>query len=128
LNLPEANFVWAVKASNQNTSPGFPTKAIIIDRTAPAKPTLSSPADKSSYTTWPVTLSWKRSETGAKFYDSVYVATDTLFTNKVISQIVDTTFLSLTLTLDTTYFWKVKTIDAAGNVSGFDIRKFTKTK
>jgi len=127
-NIPKGAFVWAVKASNQNTSTDFSTQTIIIDRTAPAKPTLLTPADRSSVSAWPLTLSWKRSETGSKFYDSIYVAMDTLFTNKVVSQVVDTTFLSLTLPLDTTYFWKVKTIDPAGNISEFDVRKFTKTK
>ena len=127
-NIPEGSYVWAVKASNQNTSTDFSTQTILIDLTAPGSPTLSSPGNRTTISVWPVLLSWKRIETGAKFYDSVYVAIDTLFTHKILSQRVDTTFLSVTFTQDTTYFWKVKTIDAAGNVSGFDVRKFTKTK
>lgn len=127
-NIPEGNFIWAIKASNQNTSTDFSTQTILIDRTAPAKPTLLAPKDRSAVTSWPVKLSWNRNENGAGIYDSIYVAIDTLFTTKVLSQVVDTASLSVTFTQDTTYFWKVKTIDAAGNVSGFDVWKFTKKK
>jgi hypothetical protein len=124
--VPEGNYTWAVKATNDNTSTDFTTRSVAIDRTAPAKPGLLEPADKALITENSVKLTWSRNEKGARLYDSVYVAIDTFFTNVKISQRVDTTFLSIDLNQDTTYFWKVKTVDAAKNLSNFDIRKFTK--
>jgi len=132
-DLADGNYVWGVKAFNANTNTNLATRKVTIDRTAPTIiPALTSPQNKAHLTSWPVNLTWNRSDSdgGSNLFDSIYVAVDTFFTAKVTSyKSLDKTY-SLTLSDDTTYFWKVKTIDMAGNRGPFSIiQKFSiKTK
>jgi len=131
-NLADGTYIWGVKAINNNTSTDLATRKMIIDRTPPKNvPTLTAPANKASFTTWPIDLKWNRSDSdgGSSLYDSVYVAIDTFFTSNVSAYKSTTKTFSFTYNMDTMYFWKVKTIDEAGN-SGPEspIQKFTKSK
>jgi hypothetical protein len=117
-SLADGNYTWGVKAFNNNTNTDMVARKIMIDRTVPTIiPTLTAPQNKAQLTSWPVNLTWNRADSdgGSNLYDSVYVAIDTFFTTKVTAYKSITKSQSITLSDDTTYFWKVKTIDEAGN-------------
>lgn len=128
-DLPDGNYVWGIKAFNTNTNTNLAVRKMIIDRTNPTSaPSLTSPQNKAHFTAWPVNLAWNRTDAdgGSTLYDSIYVAVDTFFTANVTAYKSATKSYSLTLTADTTYFWKVKTVDEAGNRGPFStIQKFS---
>lgn len=120
--LEEGNYIWQLQARNQGGSvSGVEEHFFIIDRTAPLKPTLLVPKDDSLFTTTPVTLEWKRLEdNGSELFDSLFVATDSLFTNlEELVRLTTETRFDFAPATDGKYFWKVKTYDAAGNSSTF---------
>jgi hypothetical protein len=127
-NLAAGTYAWGVQALNNDGASSFNYTTFTIDRTAPGAPTLVSPAGNAALTVSPVHLVWNRAtDAGIPLYDSLFVATDSLFSNVAFSlkESVDSAQVSLT---SGKYFWKVKTTDAAGNQSGSSAAwKFTLT-
>ncbi|MDP4209203.1 MAG: hypothetical protein Q8928_10355 [Bacteroidota bacterium] len=128
-SLSEGTYVWGVQALNESSSSNFFTRKFTIDRTAPSTPSLLLPADRGTVTQSPVSLSWTRvTDSGTTLTDSIVVASDTIFSsgNIKLAKRIDATSYSLEIKDKGSYFWKVKTIDAAGNQSSFTaVRKFT---
>jgi len=124
-NLNEGNYEWGVKAINDSTETPFTHFPLIVDVTAPGKPTLISPTDASTTTTTSVTFQWSQvSDSGSPLSDSLYVASDNLFSNCLVKEKLSTSTFTETITTTGTYYWKVITCDAAGNRSTYDIHSF----
>jgi len=132
LTLTEGSYMWGVQAQNSSSSSMFTTRSLIIDLTNPSTPQLISPANADTITDSSINFSWTRgSNSGSSISDSLYVASDSTFTNlKLNTYLTDTTY-TWTSAVTGTYFWKVKSIDAAGNKSAFSSKykfKFTSSK
>jgi hypothetical protein len=127
-DLKDGVYYWGIKAWNLNSATDFSTRKIIIDKVAPGTPSLLSPLNKANLLNLPVNLTWNRiSDSGSSLSDSLIVSTDSLFTSgKIIiaTSLADTRYDNAVQ--DTgTYFWKVKTVDAAHNQSQFTpMRRF----
>jgi hypothetical protein len=128
VELTEGKFAWGIRASNNESVSGYSHRNILVDQTAPSKPTLALPASSATVTSWPVSLSWTRvTDSGSPLYDSLLVASDSVFTESSIKLAipVDDQSYSLDLKNKGYYYWKVKTCDKAGNSGPFtSFRKF----
>ena len=127
--LSEGTYSWGIKAWNNNSATEFSTRMLTIDRTMPGIPTLFTPSDKAKIPQLPVNLVWTNaSDTGSPLTDSVLVSSDSVFSpNKiVVAKFIQDIRLDNAVQDTGTYFWKVKSVDAAGNKGLFStVRKFT---
>ncbi|MCD6067956.1 MAG: hypothetical protein K0S33_2782 [Bacteroidetes bacterium] len=130
-----ATYTWMVRAENNTGFTQFSSRKIFIDVTAPGLPTLYSPANTftSTVTLGSDSIKWIRGSGG--YYDSLYVSTDSMFINPFVLQRITatTTPVGYAITLNNgfstaqRYYWKVKSIDKAGNQSAFTSRFQFKT-
>lgn len=128
----EGTYVWGVRASNIYSVSKYGTNTLIVDRTNPQKPTLDSPA-QGEETGTNVTFSWTRpDESGATITDSLYVSTDSTFVaeHEVAIQRTETSYSkTFDVTTSQKFYWRVRSIDAAGNKSDYSVtRRFTVKK
>ena len=120
LFLTEGAYAWGVKSVNQTSSSAFSDRTIFLDLTPPNSPLSVSPASGASFADT-VVLKWNTGidpgTVHAPVSRIVELSTDTLF---------GTTFFTYTLSVDTvqhiftspgTYWWRVYTLDQAGNIS-----------
>lgn len=124
--LSEGVFQWGIKAVNRYSATDFTTRKITIDRTFPSMPSLLEPKDKASLLHLPVNLTWNRvTDYGSPITDSLLVSSDSLFaTNKIIvSKLILDSKLDDAVQDTGTYFWKVKSVDAAGNQGQFTAKR-----
>jgi len=120
--LAEGTYVWGVRGYNDNSQSKVQNNTFIIDLTAPEKPVLKTPTNNSTVTTVPVDLTWDYSSTDATtVYDSIYIAKESTFSSSSKLFFEKSTTKSYKLTTDYTgkVYWRVKTIDKAGNKSEF---------
>jgi len=118
-------YTWRVKAFNEFSLSQYSTpQTFTIDLLSPAAPFLISPTH-GSYIKDTVKLKWNRSGAPDAVRDSIFVATDSLFTNiisrtRTWQQSIRVNQLSTPPNLnDVIYWWKLKSIDSAGNRSTF---------
>jgi hypothetical protein len=129
--LGEGNYSWGVRAENSFSSSLYEFRNLIIDQTAPQRPNLSSP-NQSAETAITVTFSWTRPDiNGSAISDSLFVSTDSTFVDNHEFEAF-TTGTTYSYTFDVNqgstqkYYWRVLSIDAAGNKSIYStIRRFT---
>ncbi len=119
----DGDYAWRVrgeKTSNGTTSQ-FSTRSITIDTKAPSKPIPQTPAHKDSVSL-PITITW--TVDNASTHDSVLIYSDSLST-LVLDTMVAQPLLQFSGTGDSTYFWRVRSFDGAGNRSDYSsLRKF----
>ena len=118
--LVEGKYKWRVKAvngNNQTSSQYSDLKTIVIDVTAPSPSLLNSPADNDSVTSI-VKLKWDKNSD--VYSDSLYLSTDSLFSNMVGTYETGLNYIDLSnLNPNTRYYWRIRSKDKAGNVSGY---------
>lgn len=118
----EGVYKWRVFAQNSQSSSPYSERTITIDTTRPMIPTITYLPLNDTTSLNPIPLSWNNVETNALY--RVQIATDTNFT----ALIKDTTTISTgysfyNATIGVFYYWKVKSIDLAGNMSIYTNRK-----
>ncbi|MCB2196750.1 MAG: hypothetical protein KQH79_12885 [Bacteroidetes bacterium] len=128
----EGTYIWGVRASNIYSVSKYGTNTLIVDRTDPQRPTLDSPA-QGEETSTNVTFSWTRpDESGSTITDSLYVSTDSTFVanHEVAIKRTETSYSkTFNVTSSQKYYWRVRSIDAAGNKSDYSVtRRFTVIK
>lgn len=114
----ENSYQWRVRAINElnNTWTNYSAfKVFHIDMTPPPVPLPIYPTDNSVDTN-SIQLRWIRYEDAVG--DSLFVAKDSLFATIVFKEYYTDTSATLTpLTINETYYWKLKSKDKAGNWS-----------
>lgn len=106
---------WQVRAENDDEVTNYTTHNIIIDTEAPNAPTLTAPANNSIVSVIN-TFEWTREELeGSTEKDILYIYEDVALSNLVLEQEA-TTGIEITLEAGT-FYWIVKSFDAAGNES-----------
>jgi hypothetical protein len=121
-NLMEGSYTWGVKALNNNSATQFSISNFVSDRTAPNKPQLKSPAYGEKISEFPVHFEWEREvDPGSSITDSISISTDSIFSNDNLYKVHKTQLTNYNLNTadDGTYFWRVLSIDAAGNRSPY---------
>jgi hypothetical protein len=129
VELEEGKYMWGVQGVNEESQSKMLSRTLFVDLTPPAKPVLKSPALNDVVTDMPVDLEWEHSAPDlTTVYDSLFIASDQDFTAESIiqSEKVLTTTYSFSTEYKGKVYWRVKSIDKAGNISEFsDIFNFT---
>jgi hypothetical protein len=119
--LADGKYYWHVRAINTNDENGIWSsyRYFTVDTTPQEIPKMTSPENGDTQTTIPkLTVS---SVSGAKYYQ-FQVALEETFASPVVDVTKTTTYYNLTsaqaLPFGTAY-WRVQSIDAAGNLSGW---------
>lgn len=130
LSIPEDGILWGIKAINDISESQFTTRRLVVDLTAPVKPTLNSPANKVVLSDPTVNFSWLSSDvtwTDATT-DSLFIYYDSSLSESAKTMVVTGKNTSVELTSGKSYFWRVSSTDKADNrgpyssVSQFSIR------
>ncbi len=120
--LEEGIYSWAVRGENSISSSNYSVPRYFeVDITAPNTPLLSFPANNaviandSSFT-----FSWSRGiETGTTIKDSFFIYNDTLMTDVKFESFQDNPSYTVDSLETGNYFWRVRSIDMAGNKSNY---------
>lgn len=116
----EGAFEWRVRALNAESASAYESRTFFIDTAAPAAPLLAEPANNSEVSGDTVYFSWSRDQGGgSSLSDTLYLATDSSFTQGETMYFSRETSLNLTEVPVNRYYWRVKTRDKAGNSSPF---------
>lgn len=128
-NLPTLNYstsyYWRVRAINPQGSSAF-SSAWVFTTTAPTTPPLAvqllSPADNSVNQPTLITLRWSSAATASSY--RLEYATDAAFVSPTVRTLGDT-FATLTLSLGTTYFWRVQASNVVGGSAYSTVWQFS---
>lgn len=113
---------WRVRAVDHagNKSAWSDIGQIITDVDAPAAPTLVSPADNTVTKGTSITQSWSDASSDVDHY--IYESyNDAAATSLRFGQSYNTTSKTATNVSNTTYWWRVKAVDVAGNASAWSL-------
>lgn len=125
-NLSDGDYYWGIKAWNSNSATEFTNRKVTVDKVAPGIPSLLLPLNKANIQQLPVNLTWNRaSDTGSPLSDSILISLDSLFSrSKIITaKLLQETGLNNAVQDTGTYFWKVKSVDAAHNQGQFTVKR-----
>ncbi len=127
----DAEYIWKVKAVNSTSETIYTSRSIYLDRQAPNQPSLVSPADEESIIGTMVDFNWTVGQDSGNIQSEVNsileIAQDANF-NTIIENLTITNGSAQQITIANlgTYYWRVKTNDAAGNSSSYSVsRSFT---
>lgn len=120
--LDEGDYMWRVRAENDQSVTPFSEASFSIDITAPNTPVLLSPGQGDTLSL-PFTLSWDVDPESVM--DTLYVFEDSMLSVPVLKlPTINTSFL-FNEDVSDVYYWRVRSVDAAGNISPFsELRKF----
>ena len=123
-NFNDGTYYWQVTAYNNLSSMASDIRQLTIDTQAPEAPTLLSPENEAIITTLIANLQWQR-DTDAEA-DSLFIYEGSITNEPIVAtKTTDTTYPFTPST--NTYFWRLKSIDAAQNESNFSqLFSFTK--
>ncbi len=126
--MDEGEYSWGVKAMNSiPTETAYSTAYFELDASPPQTVTLDDPDGATFATDSIFTYSWTAlADTGvyqSQLTDSVYVATDSTFSSIYTKLGTTAGSISDNIPLPDTYYWRVKTFDAAGNSSSYSDHK-----
>jgi hypothetical protein len=123
LTASTANYSWKIRGLNNFSISQYNTAlSFSIDLTAPAASTPTMPIN-GAIVTLTNSLGWNRLGTPDAKYDSVFVATDSAFTNIVSRTKTYTTNIQINAlnnpppSTSLFYWWKLRTVDSVGNRS-----------
>ena len=112
----EGSYFWKVRASNGTQQTLYSSRSVLVDKTVPNTPVLSTPTNTSTSTNTNVNFQWNRVPVaGSVEKDSIFIYTDAALTVLKLKKEASSPFAT---TLDLgTYYWYAKSFDQAGNVS-----------
>ena len=120
--LADGDYQWRVRGENDTSVTPYSTRSFFIDGVAPTAPILNTPNDRDTVSA-PIFLGWSIDESSTQ--DTLYIYADSLLNDLVIQiALVETSYTFANPLLDK-YFWQLRSVDAAGNVSPFStLRSF----
>jgi hypothetical protein len=122
-SLAEGNYEFRVRAENSNSFTAWSVRTFSVDQTAPVVPALIAPANNTFYATVPSTIAFDWTSGNGALIDSLLVSTDSTFGSGNVLQLALSASqggYNWTGALGSTvYFWKVRSTDAAGNLSNY---------
>ena len=115
LTVEEGTFDWQVRAENEFSVTPFTSRSLTIDTTRPEKPTLITPLNNETIS-GTADFEWSRgTNSGTAIFDSLFIYSDSLNTIFSIDTTGNTTFSDSLPVGD--YYWRVRSVDAATNMS-----------
>jgi hypothetical protein len=119
----QGSYQIKVRAENASSITAWSLRNFSIDQTAPVAPVLVSPANTSFYATAPSSLTFDWTSAADALTDSLYIGTDSTFaTGLQAALLLNSSQGNYTWTnvqSNTNYFWRVRSVDAAGNSSNY---------
>ncbi|HEX8577565.1 MAG TPA: hypothetical protein VF677_14860 [Flavobacterium sp.] len=113
--FPQGTLQWRVRASNGTQQTLFSSRSIVTDTTVPNTPALINPANAGTVTSGNVSFQWSRTPVaGSVERDIIYIYTNSQLT--ILHSETQTTSPYAATLPSGTYYWKVQSFDAAGNV------------
>ncbi|MFZ1082077.1 MAG: fibronectin type III domain-containing protein [Candidatus Kryptoniota bacterium] len=121
-------YYWQVRAINAAGLSGFSTTfsfTTLTPVTAPSVPTLVSPLNGSTNQPLSDTLTWSPSSNASRY--QVEVSTSSSFSSTIIndSTVTSTSRITGTLTGNTTYYWRVQSVNSVGSSGWSSVWSFT---
>jgi predicted secreted protein len=118
----DAKYEWKVKPVLSSGVGSFSTRYFYIDRVVPNQPTNTSPANNTTATiNTNVNFTWTMpSDSGtiqSPIEYTIEFATDAAFTSIIQTSSTTTTSFQKSFGTTGSYYWRVKAIDKAGNIS-----------
>lgn len=115
ITFPEGSLKWQVRAEKDNEFTLYSSRDILVDKTAPNVPTLTTPTDAQILTNPLVSFAWTRTLIpGSVEFDSIYIYRNVNLTDLVLKDEVTAPF-ETTLETNETYYWYMRAFDQAGN-------------
>lgn len=123
--LSEGAYEWGVRGQNSSTNTQYSKRSLYIDLTNPNTPALLTPSNSAILNDTIIYFSWSRGTvTGSGIKDSLYIYTDSSMVHIKRQKYLSAAYYSDSLGLGS-YWWRVRSIDAAGNYSNYSLlRKF----
>ncbi len=119
----QGNYEFRVRAENSSSFTSWSSRTFAVDQTAPTVPVLIFPADDAFYASAPPSISVDWSNSLDANTDSLEISTDSTFVTGTILQITQSatssTYSWTGAQGSTTYFWRVRSVDLAGNESNY---------
>jgi hypothetical protein len=116
-NFGEGNFQWKIRASNGQQNTLYASRSILVDITSPNVPVLTSPTHLTNTSDHNVTFQWTRTGvSGSSERDSLYIYTNNTLTSLEYKNTEMPGYNTSSLD-NGSYYWLVKSFDAAGNSS-----------
>jgi hypothetical protein len=128
--FPQGNYSFNVRAENGTSVTPWSVRTFSIDQTAPVAPQLVSPANNTFYSSTPSTVNFDWTDAADAITDSLYISTDSSFASGIqVAALLNASQNNYSWTgaqASTIYFWRVRSMDAAGNRSSYStIFRFT---
>jgi hypothetical protein len=128
--FPQGNYSFSVRAENATSITPWSIRTFSIDQAAPIAPQLIFPANGTFYSTPPAIVNFDWTSASDALTDSLYISTDSTFTSGIQSALLlnsaQSSYAWTGAQAATIYFWRVRSIDAAGNRSNYSTTfKFT---
>lgn len=118
----EGTYKWRVYAQNNLSVSPYAERTIIIDTTAPAVPFITFLPLNDTTTSNPIHLSWNSVESSATY--RVLISSDSTFGGVIKDTLTSNIFYNFyNSTTGHYYYWKIRAIDVAGNMSVYCIRR-----
>ncbi len=124
--LSNTDFWWRVRAIDRagNVGPWSAVWLFTVDTVPPGTPTLVSPLDDSYTNISSPYLDWNTATGGATY--QLHVDNDNDFSSLAVDYTSGNTFYTLPVLGDGTYYWRIRSIDLAGNIGGWsEVWQFT---
>ena len=117
--LADGVWAWRVRAVNAQGRPGYwsPAYLFYVDTVAPPAPTLYLPASNSAVYTRQPAFIWLPTVGAARY--EIALSTNPAFTAPLLAPAAWNYYVPTSPLLLTTYSWRVRAFDAAGNVSAW---------
>lgn len=125
LFLENAKYTWKITAQNNTSTSIVAGRSFYIDKLVPNTPLLKLPSEASSFkVNEMITLEWDVNDNVTAFDSPIFgvleIATNTNFSNVLFTfSNLETNKKLITFNQKGVYYWRIKTIDSAGNVSGY---------
>ena len=121
-DLAEGSYLWRVRGENDKSVTSYTMRAFTVDQSAPVAPTLIRPMSGDTVSI-PVTLDWEVD--AESVMDTLYIYSDSLGSPPVFVLPTTATSYSFNQADFSKYYWRVRSVDAAGNTSLFSVlRRF----
>ncbi len=121
--LSQGNYELRVRGENSSSFTQWSSRTFIVDQTAPVAPALVTPVDNSFYATVPSTLAFDWTSGSDSQIDSLFISTDSTFTTASVLELAlgaaQGGYNWTGALASTVYFWRVRSVDAAGNLSNY---------
>jgi hypothetical protein len=121
--FPQGNYSFNIRAENASSFTSWSVRTFSIDQTAPVAPQLVLPTNGTFYSNPPASVNFDWTNAIDALTDSLSISTDSTFVTGIqVAVLLNSSQSNYTWSNAqgaTTYYWRVRSADAAGNRSNY---------